>query len=196
MDGLDAAFGPGEGVTVFRPLLPKLRASQQLFVQTSVRAETMAREVYAAATAVDPRLRLDRLEPLDDTWEPVLRSNLYFLAGINVVGFIIVLFALIGIYALMAFTVGQRAREIAIRSALGARPSGILRSIFGRALAQIGLGVLICATLVSATMFRTAEGLWLVAGMSGLMIVIGMAGCAIPALRALRIQPTAALRSE
>ncbi len=48
-----------------------------------------------------------------------------------------------GIYALMSFTVAQRTREIGIRTALGAHPRAILLDVFGRAIRQLGLGLLV-----------------------------------------------------
>ena len=119
-----------------------------------------------------------------------------FAAGLSVVAAVIVLFALIGIYALMSFTVAQRAREIGIRAALGANPRRLIGSIFSRAMMQIGLGVLAGAVLVSATVARSPEALRLVAWVAAAMVAVGLIGCAAPARRALRIQPIDALRAE
>jgi putative ABC transport system permease protein len=96
----------------------------------------------------------------------------------------------------MSFTVAQRAREIAIRAALGASPRRILSSIFGRALLQITLGVVIGTVIVGAVIVRSSANALLVGGISMAMVVMGMAGCAVPATRALRIQPTDAMKAE
>jgi ABC-type antimicrobial peptide transport system permease subunit len=129
-------------------------------------------------------------------WRPVEHSDIYFLAGLNVVAFVILGFALIGIYALMSFTVAQRSREIAIRAALGATPGKILSSIFGRAMLQVGMGVVLGAAVISlATVRTTGEGA-LVAAVAMAMFLMGLAGCALPATRALHIQPTDAIKAE
>jgi ABC-type antimicrobial peptide transport system permease subunit len=135
------------------------------------------------------------LASLAEVWRPVQRSDIFFMASINVVALVILAFALIGIYAMMSFTVAQRAREIAIRAALGADNRSILRSIFARALLQIGAGVVVGAAIVSIAIVRTTSGAALVAGVAVLMILFGLAGCTLPARRALRIQPTDALKA-
>jgi len=145
---------------------------------------------------VDPGLGVADLQTLADTWRPVQRSDAFFAAALAVISIIIVLFALIGIYALMSFTVAQRTREIGIRVALGANPRRIIMPIFSRAFTQIGLGIVLGATLVSLTAARSSEGLRLVGGVAIAMVAAGLIGCALPAIRALRIHSTEALRAE
>lgn len=114
----------------------------------------------------------------------------------SVVAGIILLFALVGIYALTSFTVAQRTREIAIRAALGANPRRIIVAIFSRALGQIGLGILVGAILVSLTIAADPQGFRLVGGVAAAVLIVGLLGCLFPAARALRIQPIEALRAE
>ena len=87
-------------------------------------------------------------------------------------------------------------REIGIRAALGANPRRIVVSIFSRAFVQIGLGAIAGATVISLTAMKTPGGIGLVSGVAAAMMIFGMIGCIIPALRALRIVPTEALRAE
>lgn len=145
---------------------------------------------------MDPALGVADLKPLDEVWRPVERSDLFFTVALGVVAGIIVLFALIGIYALMSFTVAQRAREIGIRAALGANPRRIIATIFSRGVVQIGLGVLIGVAIASLTVARSPGGAELVGGVAAAMVVVGLMGCTVPAIRALRIEPTEALRAE
>jgi putative ABC transport system permease protein len=196
VEGMQAAIGPGSTVSLYRPLNPTGHTAVQFYLRTTEPPATLLRGVHAAVSSVHPRLGAADVKPLDEHWAPVVKADTYFVAGINVVGFIVVGFALIGIYALLSFTVAQRSREIAIRAALGADPRGVLRSVFGRAVQQIGLGVLIGAAIVSVAIVRTPAGAGLVAAVAALMLVFGLAGCALPALRALRIHPTDALKAE
>ncbi len=190
------AFGPGEAVAVFHPLRVGRNATLQVYMHTTEGPETLVPRIQAIVSAVDPAIAMIDLRPLDDHWRPVMKSNVFFAAGLGTVAAIILLFALIGIYSLVSFTVTQRSREIGIRAALGANPRRIITSIFGRAAMQIGLGVLVGAAIVSLTIIDSPEGLRLVVGVAIAMAVMGMIGCIVPALRALRIQPTDALRSE
>ena len=100
-----------------------------------------------------------------------------------------------GIYALMSFTVQQRSREIGIRVALGAEPRAIVKSVFSRAFMQIGLGIVAGGAIVSLTMLKSPADVKLVAMIALLMMTFGLIGSMIPAARALRIQPTSALRA-
>ncbi len=111
----------------------------------------------------------------------------------------------IGLYGLMSYSVARRVREIGLRIALGAEPSRIRRLVFSEGGWLIGTGLLIG---VIASYFLTLPlARFLVEGLSttdpftygmvaGLMLCAGWAACAIPARRALRIQPMEALRYE
>jgi hypothetical protein len=196
VDGMRRAIGPGERVGVYAPLRTGKHAQLQLYLRTTPPPATLVPAVEAGVASVSPTLAIEELKPLDAIWRPVRKSDMFFLAMLNVVGLSILLFALAGIYALMSFTVAQRAREIAIRAALGANPRRIIAALFSRAIAQIALGVVAGAAVVSLTVMRSAEGAVLVGGVAALMTVVGLAGCFVPALRAVRIQPTKALKAE
>jgi putative ABC transport system permease protein len=194
--GTARATGPGSSVSIFEPLRPADHGSVLFYLRTEVQPAALAPQVHALVSAVDPDLVISDLMPLDDAWRPVQRSAAFLTAALLVVAFIIVLFALMGVYALTSFSVAQRTREIGIRAALGANPRRILVSIFSRALTQIGLGIVAGMLLVSLTIARSPEGIRLVLTVAIAMAVVGLIGCTLPARRALRIQPTDALRSE
>jgi ABC-type antimicrobial peptide transport system permease subunit len=105
-----------------------------------------------------------------------------------------------GIYAMMAFTVSQRTREIGIRAALGAHPGRIVGAIFARALRQLAAGAAVGAVGATALVLTglsdqlAQDGPWLMLGVAALVVAVGLVACAVPARRALRIQPTEALR--
>ncbi len=126
------------------------------------------------------------------------------LIGAVMAGIIIsvLLLSAAGIYALMSFTVSQRKKEIGIRTAMGADPSHLLRSIFTRAAGQLAAGVA-TGTIVVALLDTMSGGellgnmgRWLLPAMSVTMIVVGLVAAIGPARRGLRIQPTEALRDQ
>ena len=196
VEGLQRAHGPGENVWIFHPLRSEEMTAVQLYLRTAPPTASHVPRIVDLVAAVDRDLALLELKPLDEIWRPVLRSNTFFMAALAVVAAIILLFAMIGIYALMSFTVTRRAREIGIRAALGAEPRRIVVAIFARAMGQIGLGVILGAILVSLLLASDPGGIPLVAGVAAGMMLVGLAGCVLPARRALRIQPTEALRAE
>jgi putative ABC transport system permease protein len=105
-----------------------------------------------------------------------------------------------GIYALVSFTVSRRRKEIGIRTALGADPTRILRSVFARAAAQIVVGLLtgvvaiVALDLLSQGTLLGGKQVFLLPAISVLMLIAGLLAVIGPARRALRIQPVEALR--
>jgi ABC-type antimicrobial peptide transport system permease subunit len=109
---------------------------------------------------------------------------------------------LAGIYAVMAFTVARRTREIGIRVALGASQRRVLASIFRRPLTQVALGVL-AGTFVTGLlayglngMAVSPRGAAMVAAYAVLMLAVCLMACIVPTRRALAVEPTEALRAD
>jgi ABC-type antimicrobial peptide transport system permease subunit len=102
---------------------------------------------------------------------------------------------------LMSVAVTRRTREIGIRLAIGASPRAVLTALFARAAMQVGAGIVLAVVLLPA-LFKSlgAEelhvkpmvGVMLIASLG--MLLIAMVACAVPARRALRIQPTQAVK--
>jgi ABC-type antimicrobial peptide transport system permease subunit len=114
---------------------------------------------------------------------------------------IVLLLSMAGIYALMTFIVAQRWREIGVRLALGAPPRRLLVGIFGRAAVPLMIGAAVgCAMAIglqSSLPIAEAGGEripGIVPASAASMIVIGLLAVAGPARRAIRIDPTEALR--
>ena len=192
----DAAVGPGSTVAVYEPLRPGRSQYVQVYMRTTEPPHTLVSRVQDIAASLDQELVMTDVKPLDAVWRPLERSSAFFESVIMLMAMIVLLFALAGIYALMSFVVAQRSREIGIRAALGANPRRIIVSIFSRAFMQVSFGILLGGVLISAAVYNSADGIRLVAGVAGAMLLMGMLGCMIPAFRALRIQPTEALRAE
>jgi putative ABC transport system permease protein len=194
--GSERAVGPGSSVSLFAPLRPDAHAGVQFYLRTARMPAAVAPEVHMLITATDPLLAVAALQPLDEVWRPVERADAFFASALAAVGAIIVGFVLIGTYALMSHAVAQRTREIGIRSALGADRRRIIVAIFARAARQIGAGLLAGGILVSLAFARSPDGVRLVAAVAAGVALVGLLGCLIPAARALRVQPTEALRME
>jgi putative ABC transport system permease protein len=115
----------------------------------------------------------------------------------------VLLLSAAGLYALMAFTVAQRRREIGIRSALGAQPGHLVAAVFRRAFWQIGAGSaagMLAAYLIGRYVpIEQIGGLpipGILPGAAAFMLLVGVLAALGPARRGLRIDPTEALRSE
>jgi putative ABC transport system permease protein len=154
----------------------------------------------ALVTEVDRNLQLRQVTPLDE----VLRFQeveLRLAATISgLMTFSVLLLSATGLYALMAFTVALRRREIGLRVALGASPLRLLATIMSRSLWQltagVGIGSVLAALLFSEGELTGGSGLAMLPPLVAFVLAIGLLAAATPARRALRIQPTEALRSE
>jgi ABC-type antimicrobial peptide transport system permease subunit len=112
--------------------------------------------------------------------------------------------SLVGLYALMAYSVRQRTAEIGVRMALGANPSSILRLILGHGIklaiggAVLGLlGGFALSRVIARFLFgvRPLDPLTLVASVA-LFLIVALIACVIPAKRAAAVDPMVALRHE
>jgi putative ABC transport system permease protein len=118
--------------------------------------------------------------------------------------FVALLLAALGLYGLLADSVGRRTREIGVRVSLGARPIDIARLVVteGLRLTILGIALGLAGSLAGARLLsRLLFGVGPVdaltqAGASALLITVAVLACALPAWRALRVQPAVALRHE
>lgn len=119
-------------------------------------------------------------------------------------GFAALLLAILGVYGVMSYSVAQRTHEIGIRMALGAAGMDVLRLILKEGLLLAGIGVVagIAGALVLTRLMRSAlfgvsaTDPVIFAGVAMLLVAVGVAGCLVPAQRAMRVDPLVALRHE
>lgn len=159
--------------------------------------------LQGALRRADPALALN-LRSLEDNiartaTQPRLRAALFGLFALLALGL-----SAFGIYASMAFTVGQRTREIGVRLALGATPGVVLGWVLGRALrlCALGVGIGLVGAVVLGRLLRSllhgvepADPLVL-ATLALFLPLVALAASAIPAFTAARLNPTQALQQE
>ena len=117
----------------------------------------------------------------------------------------------LGIYAVLSYIVARRTREIGVRVALGATARRVITAIFRRPLTQVSLGVIAGSGLIALAAIGiqnteqfsgtqtgglTSGEVALLIGYAILMLGVCMLACVVPTLRALRVQPTEAMRAE
>jgi ABC-type antimicrobial peptide transport system permease subunit len=161
-------------------------------------AAPLAPRVAVLARQVDAGLHLRDIVTADDI---VAQEQGRMVVGSVIFGSVLlvaVIFSAASLYALMAVAVERRAREIGIRIALGANPGRVLGTVFARAGRQLGGGIIAGNSIVLLIAWRasavTTDLLVALAIMSVIMAAVGVLACAAPARRALRVQPTEALR--
>ena len=114
------------------------------------------------------------------------------------------LLAILGVYGVMSYSVAQRTHEIGIRMALGAERVDVLRLILKEGLLLAGIGVVagLASALVLTRLMRNllfgispTDPVTFV-GVAMLLVAVGVAGCLVPAQRAMRVDPLVALRHQ
>jgi ABC-type antimicrobial peptide transport system permease subunit len=163
----------------------------------------LAERLRDVAASVDPTLHVDQVRTLAEIYrEHAFADNLVAIT-IGAVTSSVLLLSAAGLYALLAFTVAQRRREIGIRSALGAQPGQLVADMFRRAFWQIGAGAavgMLVAYLVGRYLPIEQLGGLTIPGVlpaaAAFMLIVGALAALGPARRGLRIDPTEALRSE
>jgi predicted permease len=186
---------PAEQSAMYLPTVPKPGARMSLAVRVRD-ADGFAMRLRTVAAEVDPTIRLADVQLLGKVGGGEAKMNWTLTSIAWLVGFIVLLLSATGIHALMSFTVARRTREIGIRAALGAGAGRIVGGIFSRAFLQIAAGILAGSGLAALVGLGSTRQLLLLLAADGIMLVVGLAACAVPVRRALRIDPTEALRAE
>jgi ABC-type antimicrobial peptide transport system permease subunit len=173
-------------------------------LRTSVEPMGLVETVKRAVAEVDltrPASNFRTVEQNPNQQTQYLR--LYILL-LGIFGGIAAILAAIGIYGIMAYSVAERTREIGIRMSLGAGSLDVVIMVMRHALVLVAIGWL-AGLLSSFGLTRLIQsGLYGVtatdpatyAGISLLLVLIATSACLIPTLRALRVDPTIALRYE
>jgi putative ABC transport system permease protein len=166
-------------------------------------AAGLAERLRDIAASVDPALHVDQVRTLAEIYRDQRFGDNLGAITIGAVTSSVLLLSAAGLYALMAFTVAQRRREIGIRSALGAQPGQLVAAVFRRVFWQIGAGSaagMLAAYLVGRYVpIEQVGGLpipGVLPGAAAFMLLVGVFASLGPVRRGLRIDPTEALRSE
>ena len=123
---------------------------------------------------------------------------------VGTLGSIALLLAAVGLYSVMAYVTQQRATEVGLRMALGASPASVLKLIVMRGTRLVAIGAALgCGGAFAGVRYIrnqlfgvevTDPFIWLT--VSTLLVLVGLLACAIPAWRAMRIDPAVALRNS
>jgi predicted permease len=173
-------------------------------VRTNGAVDEAVQAIARAAKAEDPTVPVFDAMPLTAYIGAPLRTQQTATQLLALLAAIALVLAAIGLYGVIAYSVAQRAKEIGVRIALGARPFDVLREIASQAgtLLIAGLavglgGAAALARIVSALLFSVSAGdVTVFAAASGVMVLIALAATGIPARRATKVDPVVALRAE
>ena len=179
-------------------------AARQWAIRTAGDPTKYGSDIRAAIKAVDPRLLVTEMLPMDTLLERAQAGTRFSLLLIGVFAVIAALLASVGLYGVLATVVRQRTAEIGVRMTLGAGPSQIFQLIVGQGLRLTAVGV--AAGLIAALALTRAMTTMLVgvkpsdpatfATIAVIFFLIAAIASWLPAWRAASLDPTSALREE
>lgn len=176
----------------------------EVAVRVSGDPSAAIRSLRGVVAALDPSLPVYQANPVKDDWRAQTARPRFAAFLMAVFSALAAVLACVGIYGVLAFSVGRRSREIAVRRAVGASASDVAREVVvgGLRLAAVGLAV---GVLLSLAGGRVLRGLlfgveptdpWTIASVVGVMAAVALAAAAVPAWRAMRRDPAEVLNSE
>jgi putative ABC transport system permease protein len=173
-----------------------------------VRAHGAPRSLIAAirkeVQAMDKDQPISNIHTLDELLENSVSQPRFNLLSLGIFAGVALALAAVGIYGAMSYLVAQRTHEIGVRMALGAQPRDVLKMVVGRGLrlVLIGLGAGLAGAMALTRLLRnllfgvSATDPLTFAIIAVLLLLVALSACWIPARRATKVDPMAALRSE
>jgi putative ABC transport system permease protein len=164
----------------------------------------LAPSVRRVVAALEPGAPVSRLQTMGDLMTASVAGRRFHVFVIGAFAVLALVLAAVGLYAVIAYSVAERIHELCVRLALGARPSMLLGMVLAEGMKLVGLGVVI-GVLAAAALTRLIESqlfgvhardLRTFLAVPLMLAVVGLLGCVIPALRAMRVDPASALRGE
>jgi putative ABC transport system permease protein len=190
----------------YLPLAQSYRSLRVLQLRTAGDPAALASAVQREIRVLDPDLPVFDVTTMQRMLDGpngflLLRMGALFGGTMGLLGLIL---ALVGIYGVVSYAASQRTQEIGVRMALGAARGDILRLVLGRGLVLVAIGLalgLVAAVSVSRLVSNLLFGVSAVDPVTFVVVPLALAAMAlvasyVPAVRATRIDPAAALRAE
>lgn len=189
---------------IYVPLRQEPQRGIAVMAHTNVPPSTLATAFKKEVQKIDENQPVYGVQTLDDVLVEQRWPFRVFGSLFAIFALIALVLASVGIYAVMAYSVGQRTQEIGVRMALGATSGNVLRLVFAVGLRQLAIGVIlglgaalgITRVLKSLLVQITPTDPMTFVIITALLCSIAALACWIPTRRAMRIDPVVALRYE
>ncbi|AKJ07005.1 putative permease [Archangium gephyra] len=189
---------------VYVHVLQQSRSSVNLVVRGEGAPLQLAAAVRQAIWSVNPNQTITRITTLEEVVGGSVARPRLIAALLGLFAVLALVLGAVGIYGVLAYTVGQRQREIGVRLALGARPAEVLGMVLRNGMRLAGLGValgvagaLVLSRVMSSILFGVAPHDPLTFGAVAVVLLgVALVACLVPARRAMRVDPAVSLRAE
>ena len=184
--------------------MPLLSQGASFVIRSRVPPETLLGDIRHTVGQLNSQQVVYGEETMDETVARSLAARQFAMDLLGVFAALALLLACVGIYGVISYLAGQRTHEIGIRLALGAQRANVLRMVIGEGvrMAFIGVALGIAASLVLTRLMAnqlfgvSAHDPLTFVGMALLLASVAVGACYLPARRAMRTDPMAALRQE
>ena len=191
-------------IAVYYPAEQVIARNMYLVIRTTSDPVPMTAAIVKEIQAVDPEMPVYDVGSMDQRLYGSLARQRFSMFLLGVFALIALILAAIGVYGVMAYSVSQRTHEIGVRIALGARPDAILRLVIRQALILAALGIAIgligafaLTRVMSGLLFGVSATDLLTFVITSLLLgSIALMASYIPARRAAKVDPIAALQHE
>lgn len=189
---------------LYTPLGASSTTAAAFVLRSSLPPAALGAELRAAIRGLDPALAVGRVQSLGALVSAASAPQRFRAAVFTAFGGAALLLAALGLYGVLAYGVRQRRAEFGVRMALGANRGGVMKLVLGEgmllALAGIVLGAgaaLGVTRLLASELYGvSAANAWNLAAAAAVLALVALAACLLPAWRASRTDPIAALRQE
>jgi putative ABC transport system permease protein len=179
-------------------------AAMSYIVRTSVPPGSVTAAVRRGVDAVDKNLAVAQVRSLQEVLDRATAQAAFTMALLAIAAGVALLLGVIGIYGVMSYVVSQRTGEIGVRLALGAEPR-LVAGIIVRQGAVVAIAGMLVGLVAAGALSRVIESLLygvsprdplVFAATTSLLMVVALLACWLPARRASRLSPLAALRVD
>lgn len=178
--------------------------NMSLTIRTASEPLALATLVRQEVKAVDKDVPASNIRTMDQFLSASVAPRRFNVQLLTIFAVTALLLAIIGIYAVISYSVANRTQEIGIRMALGARPLDVLKLVVGHGLKLVIIGVLVglagayvLTRAVSALLFGVGSADLATFAITPLaLMIVALVACYIPARRAARVDPANALRAQ
>ena len=184
------------------PFAQNFSPSAALFVRTELGPAEMGSALAGAFRAVDPDLAHYEVTTMAQQVESSTRGQRVAVAVLEIFGGLALVLAAVGLYGVLSYAVSQRTHEMGLRMALGASGRDLLRLVASQGMALTGAGIAAGLAAALALTRLMQNVIWGVsprdpavfASSAAVLLAAAVAACAVPAWRAVRLDPWRALR--
>jgi putative ABC transport system permease protein len=200
----DSSLSGAPEATIYFPYMQAPSQTMSMVVRTALPQETILPAIRNAIWSVDRNQPVFEVRSMPEIMRNISSAPRIAFVLLDILALVALVLAAIGIYGVTSYNVGQRTQEVGVRMAFGAPPNAILNMLVRQAMTLALVGVaagLLCAVLITRLMSSLLYGVSSTdpatfLGATVLVTIVATIACYLPARRAVRIDPLAALRSE